>query len=59
MQRYEANVVYDSVSGMEAEKCSKEWECKRGWEEHEKTQDKAFVKIEKEKNLKEGVFQSG
>lgn len=30
-----------------------------GWEEHEKTQDKVFVKIEKEKNLKEGVFQSG
>ena len=30
-----------------------------GWEEHEKTQDKAFLKIEKEKNLKEGVFQSG
>lgn len=32
---------------------------KGGWEEHEKTQDRAFVKIEKEKNLKEGVFQSG
>lgn len=39
---------------MEAEKWAKEWECKGGSEEYEKTQDNAIVQTEKREEFKEG-----